>query len=100
MMNCSWLVQILGGIGSARTGFSYTQSSCVGAAVCTTQSQPIGTTNHFAVHGGVALQYFVWNHVFVKPEFDYHYVPNLTNQFGSNSVPGVMISVGYGSSRE
>ncbi len=95
-----WLVQIVGGVGAARTGFSFSQSSCVGTAVCTTQSQAIGATNHFAIHGGIALQYFVWNHVFIKPEFDYHYVPNLTNQFGSNSVPGAMISIGYGSARE
>jgi hypothetical protein len=94
-----WSVQILGGIGSARTGFSFSQSSCVGTAVCSTQSQSVGTANHFAIHGGVALQYFVWNHVFIKPQFDYHYVPNLNDQFGSNSVPGAMISIGYGSSR-
>src|SRR6202049_770081 len=32
-----WLVQIIGGVGAARTGFSFSQSSCV--AVCTNQSQ-------------------------------------------------------------
>jgi hypothetical protein len=95
-----WLVQVLGGVGAARTSFSFTQSACVGSAVCTTQSQAVGTANHFAIHGGLALQYFVWNHIFIKPQFDYHYVPNLTNQFGGNSVPGAMISIGYGSARE
>jgi hypothetical protein len=95
-----WLVQVLGGIGSAKTSFSFSQSSCVGAAVtCSTQSQAVGTANNFAIHTGVALQYFVHEKIFIKPQFDYHYVPNLTNQYGSSSVPGVMISVGYGSAR-
>ena len=98
--NKKYQVQILGGIGGARTAFSYSASSCIaGATVCSTQSQALGNSTHFGIHAGVALQYFVWNNIFVKPEFDYHYVPNLTNQFGSDSVVGVTMNVGYGSKR-
>jgi hypothetical protein len=92
-------VQVQGGIGSARTSFSYTQSSCVGTAVCTNQSQSLGVTNHFQVHAGVGLQILLTEHLFVRPQFDYHYVPNFTQQFGSNSVPMVMFTVGYTSGR-
>ena len=44
---------------------------------------------------GVGVQLYLTDHIFVRPEFDYHYVPDFTNQFGSNSVPEAMLWVGY-----
>ncbi len=88
-------LQFLGGIGGARTSFAYTESGCVGTAVCTSTTEPVGNANHFQVHVGVAVNIFLTSHIFVKPEFDYHYVPGLTNQFGSDSVPEAMVWVGY-----
>ena len=84
-----------GGIGGARTSFAYTQSGCVGTAVCSTETEPVGDANHFQVHVGVNVEIFVTDHIFIKPEFDYHYVPSLTNQFGSDSVPEALVWVGY-----
>ena len=83
------------GIGGARTSFAYTESGCVGTAVCSSTTEPVGTADHFQVHAAVGVQIFLTSHIFVKPEFDYHYVPNLTNQFGSNSVPEALVWVGY-----
>jgi hypothetical protein len=88
-------LQLQGGIGGAKTGFSFTQSSCVGTAVCSSVAQPVGSANHFQVHAGVGLQLYLTQHVFVRPQFDLHYVPNLTQQFGTNTVPEAMIWVGY-----
>ena len=88
-------LQLLGGIGGARTAFSFTQTGCVGVAVCTTQTQPVGNASHFQVHAGVGLQLFVTDHLFVRPQFDYHYVPNFTQQFASSSVPAATVWVGY-----
>ena len=88
-------VQLQGGIGGARTGFYYAQNSCVGTAVCSNYSQAVGNSNHFQVHAGIGVQLFLTDHVFIRPQFDYHYVPNFTDQFGSNSVPQGMIWVGY-----
>src|SRR3954453_11890117 len=45
-------VQLLGGIGGAKTGFSFTQTSCVGTAVCQKQTIPFASSNHFQVHVG------------------------------------------------
>jgi hypothetical protein len=90
-----FVVQLMGGLGDARTSFSFTQSGCVGTAVCTSQTEPVGAANHLDVHAGVGVQIYLTSHVFVRPQFDYHYVPNLTNQFSSNSVPGGSIWVGY-----
>lgn len=89
------VLQLKGGLGGAKTSFSYTQSSCVGTAICTSQSQAVGNSNHFAVNAGVGVQLFVTEHIFIRPEFTFHYVPNLTQQFGSNMVPGAMVWLGY-----
>jgi hypothetical protein len=89
------IVKIEGGIGGAKSSFSYTQTSCVGTAVCSTSSQPVGSSNHFQVHAGIGVQIFVTEHVFIRPQFDFHYVPSLTNQFGSNMVPAAMVWLGY-----
>lgn len=88
-------LQLQGGIGAARTSFSFLQNSCVGTAVCSNVSQPVGNANHFQVHAGVGVQFFLTQHLFVRPQFDLHYVPNLTQQFGSNTVPEGTVWVGY-----
>ncbi|MBV9504110.1 MAG: outer membrane beta-barrel protein [Acidobacteriia bacterium] len=89
------VVELQGGIGGARTSFSFTQNACVGTAVCSTQSEPVGNASHFQLHVGVGVQLFVTQHIFIRPQFDYRYVPGLTDQFGSNSVTAGMVWVGY-----
>jgi hypothetical protein len=88
-------LNIEGGIGGARTSFSITQSGCVGTAVCTSQTSPVGTASHFEGHIAVGAQLFITDHFFVKPEFDMHIVSGLTDQFGRNFVPAAMVWVGY-----
>lgn len=88
-------LQLQGGIGGARTGFSFAQSSCVGTAVCTTSSQTVGNASHFQVHTGAGVQFMLTEHMFVRPQFDLHYVPNLSQQFGGNAVPEATVWVGY-----
>jgi opacity protein-like surface antigen len=89
------VLQLMGGIGAARTSFSLSQSSCIGTAVCSSQTLPVGNANHFAIHTGAGVQIFLTSHVFIRPQFDFHYVPGFTGQFGSNAVPGGSIWVGY-----
>lgn len=89
------LLQVQGGIGGARTGFAFTQSSCVGTAVCSSVTQPVGNANHFQVHAGVGVQLFLTEHIFIRPQFDLHYVPNFDQQFGRNAVPEGTVWVGY-----
>ena len=91
------VLHIEGGVGGARTGFSYTQTGCVGTAVCSTSSSAVGTATHFDVHVGAGVMLFVTNHIFIKPQIDLHYVPGFTNQFNSNLAPSAMVSVGYSS---
>ena len=89
------LLQLQGGIGGARTGFSFSQAACVGTAVCSSTSQTLGNSSHFQVHTGVGVQFMLSEHVFVRPQFDLHYVPNLTQQFGGNAVPEGTVWIGY-----
>jgi len=88
-------LQLQGGIGAARTGFSFNQSACVGSVVCTSQTQPVGSASHFQVHVGAGVQIYLTEHIFVRPQFDLHYVPGFNQQFGSNVVPEGTIWVGY-----
>jgi hypothetical protein len=90
-----WAILLQGGIGGAKTGFSFTQSGCVGTAVCSTSSQPVGSTNHFQVHMAAGVQLYVTEHVYVRPEFSVHYIPNFTEQFGSNWATQGTIWLGY-----
>jgi hypothetical protein len=89
------MVRLAGGIGGASTRFSISSTSCVGTAVCQKQTQAFGNENHFQVHAGVGVQLYLKEHIFIRPQFDLHYVPNLTNQFGSNVVPGFTVWLGY-----
>jgi hypothetical protein len=89
------MVRLEGGIGGATTSFSYTASSCVGTAVCQSQSQAVGSSKHFQIHAGAGVQLYLNEHVFIRPQFDVHYVPNFTNQFGSSMAPAAMVWIGY-----
>ena len=88
-------LRLEGGIGGTRSGFSYTETSCVGTAVCTTQAAPVGNSSHFQVHLGAGVQFYVKPHIFLRPQFDFREVPGLTNQFGRDQVIGGTIWVGY-----
>ena len=88
-------LRLEGGIGGAHSGFSYLQTSCVGTAVCTTQTTSVGSSGHFQVHVGAGVQVYVKQHFFVRPQFDFRQVPGLTNQFGSDHVLGGTVWVGY-----
>jgi len=88
-------LRLEGGIGGAHSGFSYSQTSCVGTAVCQTQVTSFGAASHFQVHVGAGVQFYVKPHIFLRPQFDFREVPGLTNQFGSDQVIGGTIWVGY-----
>jgi hypothetical protein len=84
-----------GGIGGARMAL-YITSSCTIANINCTYNQPAGiNANHFQVHGAVGVKLYVKPALFIKPQFDIHYVTHLTDQFGRSWVPEYTVSVGY-----
>jgi hypothetical protein len=41
------------------------------------------------------VKLYVKGNIFIKPQFDIHYVTHLTDQFGRDWVPQYTVSVGY-----
>jgi len=84
-----------GGIGGAKMTLYVTQQ-CTIAGINCTYNVPAGVNaNHFQVHGAVGVKLYVRPSLFIKPQFDIHYVIHLTDQFGRDWVPEYTVSVGY-----
>jgi hypothetical protein len=83
-----------GGIGGARIALYFTQSASV-TGINSTVTQFFASANHFQVHGAFGVKLYVKGNMFIKPQFDIHYVPHLTDQFGSDWVPQYTVAVGY-----
>lgn len=58
-----------------------------------------GSSNHFQLHVSAGLRFYVKEHVFLRPQFDYRWVPNLNNEFKNNSILAYTIAIGLSSSR-
>lgn len=83
-----------GGFGAAKISLYSTGTPITG--VTDRSSFTAGSdTNHFQLHGAIGLKFYLRGNLFVKPEFDLHYVTKLTDQFGRNLVIGYMVQVGY-----
>jgi len=59
----------------------------------------LGSVNHFQVHASAGLRIYVTDSVFIRPQFDYRYVPNLNEEFKSNSVFQYTVAIGFSSFR-
>jgi hypothetical protein len=83
-----------GGIGVARVALYATQTTSI-TGITSTASIGAGSANHFQEHAAVGVKLYITSRLFIKPQFDFHYVPHLTDQFGRNWVPQYTASVGY-----
>jgi len=79
-----------GGIGGAKLSFYVSQQAGI-----FNQSQFFVSSNHFQVHGAVGVKLYVKSDIFIKPQIDVHWVKNMTDQYGRNTVPEYTISIGY-----
>jgi hypothetical protein len=82
---------LFGGIGWQSTRFYGYQptSNCVYFGACYTSS------NHFLVDIGGGLRYYVWGHMFLRPEVRYYHIINNGDNFTSDNVFRVGASIGY-----
>ena len=85
--------EIQGGLGGINTKFYYSQQSCT-IVGCQNSTSYLQSSNHFQLHTGAGVSFFLTNNVFVRPQFDLHWVHNF-DQFNSNWVPQYGVSVGY-----
>jgi hypothetical protein len=84
-----------GGIGGAIIALYQTQTVSI-TGITNTFTIPAGlNANHFQVHGAVGVKLYVKGNIFIKPQFDIHYVTHLTDQFGRDWVPQYTVAVGY-----
>ena len=91
-------LDLFGGIGWQSTRLYGYQSTtnCVYFGACYTSA------NHFLVNVGGGIRYYVWGHVFLRPEVRYYHILNNTDTSGatgfgftSNNVIRVGASIGY-----
>jgi opacity protein-like surface antigen len=86
-------LDLMAGIGSGDTRFYTPGPTCPGCA-------NYGSTDHFMEHLGGGIRYYVWNHVFVRPEIHYYHIQNNNNldnngYFSTNNVFRASASIGY-----
>jgi hypothetical protein len=82
------------GLGGVNSKFYVSQSNCT-IVGCQNQSSYVQSANHFQLHAGVGVDFFVTSNVYVRPQFDIRYITNYTNQFNSNWVPQYGVMIGY-----
>jgi hypothetical protein len=87
-------LKLEGGIGGANIKFYESGSQTTGLIGTQNFTQYFGSSNHFQVHGGAGVQIYVTEHLFIRPQFDVHYVHNL-NQFGRATVLEGTVWLGY-----
>jgi hypothetical protein len=87
-------IQLRGGIGGANLRFYENQNTTDALAGATNFNQFFESANHFQVHGGVGVQFYLTDHFFIRPEFNVHYVANL-GQFGRNLITQETVWIGY-----
>lgn len=84
-------LDLMAGVGWQATRFYGYQatSNCVYYGACYSSS------DHFLVDVGGGIRYYVWNHVFVRPEIHYYRIVNNTDAFSNSDVFRVGASIGY-----
>lgn len=85
-------LDVMGGIGAGATRYYSPGPSCSGCSNYV-------SSDHFMEHLGGGVRFYVWNHVFVRPEINYYHIQNnnteIDNGFSSNNVVRVGASVGF-----
>jgi hypothetical protein len=94
LQNKKALLQLEGGIGGVNIKYYETLSTSSSLFGSSSQSSNVGSANKFQVHGGVGVQIYLKGGVFIRPQFDLHYVPNL-DRYGTNLIKRETIWLGY-----
>lgn len=83
-------LDLFGGVGLQSTRFYSAQYTC-NFFSCTNFT----SSHHFLVDVGAGIRYYVWHHVFVRPEARYYWINNNTADFSGSNVIRVGASIGY-----
>jgi hypothetical protein len=82
---------LMAGIGWQTTRFyQYTYTvNCLDFGACYVSN------DHFLVHFGGGIRYYVWGHMFIRPEAHLYHILNNTDVFTNTNVIRVGASIGY-----
>jgi hypothetical protein len=80
---------IMGGAGFESLLF-YLHGSCGAGGGCSAHVN----SNHFLLHAGFGVRYYVWRNIFVRPEVHYYFIPD-NFEFHSDHVFRLGVSAGY-----
>jgi outer membrane protein W len=83
-------LDLFGGIGVASTRFYVPEITQCNIGGCINYT----SSDHFMEDFGGGLRYYVWHHVFVRPEVHYYHIQNNV-EFNSDNVVRVGGSIGY-----
>ncbi|MCX6633401.1 MAG: outer membrane beta-barrel protein [Candidatus Solibacter sp.] len=86
--------ELQAGLGAVNLKYYYNQKDCNVFEGCPGANTLVQISNHFQLHAGASVSFFVTPHVYVRPQFDLHWVHNFV-EFGSGLVPRYGVSVGY-----
>lgn len=86
--------ELQAGLGGVNLKFYYPASYCDQYAGCSSANQYIESSNHFQVHFGAGVRFYATPHIFIRPQFDLHWVHNFF-QFKSDWAPEYTVSVGW-----
>lgn len=84
-------LDLFGGIGWQSTRYY----GLTNTFACFQLGQCYQSSNHFLVDVGAGVRYYVWGHVFVRPEARYYKVFNNSSDFTSGNILRVGASIGY-----
>ncbi len=80
------------GVGGASLSFYFPQQ-CINGIACSSSTYLV-SSSHFQTHLSAGLRLYVKGGIFIRPQFDIHYVNNFY-QFSSNWVPEYGAVIGY-----
>jgi hypothetical protein len=84
-------LDLMAGIGWQSTRYY----GLVNTFACFQLGQCYQSSNHFLVDLGAGVRYYVWGHVFVRPEARYYRIFNNSADFTSGNILRVGASIGY-----
>jgi opacity protein-like surface antigen len=82
---------VMAGLGGENIRFQNPSFNCVYASGCATHL----SDNHFLVHFGAGIRYYVWRNFFVRPEIHYYRIVNNSLDFYSDNEIRAGVSIGH-----
>jgi len=86
---------LVGGLGIAKVSLYFNPQACATTPCTDSSSSVFGSPNHFQLHGAGGAKVYIKGNIFVKPQFELHWVRGLNKEFNHDWVWGYTVGVGY-----